>query len=114
MLEIKERGILENIISFCLRVEEKMNGITRKEFDNNEDTKDIVCFNIFQIGEIAKKLSSSFIKEYSKVPWKSIKGMRDWVGHGYFTIDWDDVWETASSEISVLREYCESILKNNQ
>lgn len=114
MLEIKEKGILENTIHFCLRIEEKMKGVTRQMFDNNEDLKEIVCYNIFQIGEIAKKLSSEFIKKYNEVPWKDIKGMRDWVGHGYCTIDWNTVWETAFNEIIRLRKYCELILKENK
>ena len=46
------------------------------------------------------------------MPWKEIKGMRDWVAHGYGTIDWSDVWNTATKDIAPLRLYCEEILGN--
>ena len=69
---------------------------------------------MIQIGEIAKKLSSEFIKKYNEVPWKDIKGMRDWVGHGYYTIDRNTIWKTAFNEIIRLRKYCELILKENK
>ena len=111
MVEIKEQGILLNIISHCLRVEKTVSSITKQEFDSSEDIKDIVCFNIFQIGELAKHLSPEFISQYTGVPWDKIKGMRDIIGHGYGTIKWDRVWYTATKDIKPLREYCESILE---
>ena len=81
--------------------------------DSSKDVRDIVCFNILQIGELAKHLPSSFIDNHSGVPWKNIKGMRDWVVHGYGTIDFDTIWKTAVEDIKPLREYCESILETN-
>ena len=44
------------------------------------------------------------------MPWKDIKGMRDWVAHGYGTIDLDKVWDTALNGITPLKNYCKYIL----
>ena len=114
MLTIKEKGLLFYIIKHCLRVEAKIEGVSKDAFLNNEDIKEIVCFNIFQIGELAKNFSSEFLLIHNKVPWKSIKGMRDIVGHGYGTVDMNRVWETATSDIKKLRTYCESIIEENE
>ena len=114
MLTIKEKGLLLSIIKHCKRVESKMSNLSRNDFDNNEDTREIICFNIFQIGELAKNFESNFIKEYNGVPWKNIKGMRDVIGHGYGTINLDDVWNTALHDVTPLREYCEEIVSNNE
>ena len=111
MLGIKEKGLLLNIVKHCNRIEEKSKGLTRETFDNDEDVREIICFNILQIGELAKKLSIDFQIKYNKVPWKDIKGMRDFIGHGYGTMDFDIVWKTATEEINILRDYCEHILK---
>lgn len=111
MLGAKEKNILNRIIDHSSRVEETINGKTKIDFDNSQDMRDIVCFNILQIGELAKNLSSSFVSKYSGVPWKAIKGMRDWVAHGYGTIDFDTIWKTAVEDIKFLRDYCESILE---
>lgn len=80
-------------------------------FNNDIDLREVVCFNIFQIGELAKGLSSEFIKKYDKIPWKQIKGMRDRIGHGYGTIDVEIVFNTAKTDIKELNEYCKEILK---
>ena len=82
-------------------------------FNNDEDVKEIVCFNIFQIGELAKGLSEDFIKNYSGVTWKEIKGMRDRIGHSYGTIKIERVWKTAISDIFQLKIYCKYLLENN-
>ena len=72
-----------------------------------------VCFDVLQIGELAKSLSNEFIFKYNQVPWKDIKGMRDWVAHGNHKIEISRVWKTAIDDIKPLHDYCESILKEN-
>lgn len=112
MLSIKERGIVFCIIDYCKRIEDKIFGITKETFKNDKDIEEIICFNILQIGELAKSLTPGFIKKYSAVPWKRIKGMRDVVAHRYGTIDFDLVWQTAIDDIKPLREYCKSIIND--
>jgi len=84
---MKEKGLLLYIINHCVRVEEKMKTIDKKDFDSSEDIQEIVCFNNLQIGELAKGLDSNFTNIHDKVQWKSIKGMRDGIVHGYGTSD---------------------------
>ena len=110
MLSVHETGLLRNILKHCNRIETKMVSLSREQFDNDEDIREIICFNIFQIGELAKNLTPEFVKQYGGVPWKQIKGMRDKIGHGYGTIDLDKVWNTASTDIHPLKIYCENIL----
>ena len=113
MLTVKEKGILLYIIDYCKRIEGKIVGATRESFDEDIDITEIVCFNILQIGELAKRLNDEFITKYNGVPWKNIKGMRDKVAHEYGTIDLDQVWNAATNDIKPLREYCEKILNEN-
>ena len=110
MLTVKEKGIMLYIIKHCKRIEDKVAGISFDLFLTDEDIKEIVSFNVLQIGELAKNLPASFLEEYPEMPWKSIKGMRDWVAHGYGTISLKEVWKTATNDIKPLREYCERIL----
>ena len=113
MLSIKEKGVIYCIIDHCKRVEETINGKTKLDFDNSQDIRDIVCFNILQIGELAKNLSPLFVANHGNVPWKNIKGMKDWVAHSYGTIDFEIIWKTASEDIKPLKDYCEEILQEN-
>ena len=113
MLTIKEQGLLIYIIEHCKRIEEKTINATRETLDENKDIEEIVCFNILQIGELAKGFGISFLTKHNGAPWKTIKGMRDVVAHGYGTINLDKVWKVVSEEIKPLREYCESILESD-
>ena len=65
MLSVKDKGLLFNMIKHCERIISKMDGLSREKFDSDEDTIEIICFNILQIGELAKNFDSSFVKEYS-------------------------------------------------
>ena len=113
MLSVNDKGLLENIISHAKRIEEKIDGVSKKQFDESIDLQEIICFNLFQIGELAKNLSTTFIEMYGGVPWRKIKGLRDRIGHGYGTIEMDRVWATAKNDVKPLREYCEQIIKEN-
>ena len=110
MLGVKDQGILLQIIKRCNRVIEKVSNISETEFSLNDDIKEVVCFNLFQIGELANGLSIEFIKEYNKIPWKQIISMRNRIVHGYDTINLEIVWSTAIESIPELKEYCKVIL----
>ena len=113
MISVKDRGILLRIIEHCQRIESKTNGLSKEEFKENEDVKDIICFNILQIGELAKNFSEELIERYKNVPWKQIKGMRDRIVHRYDSIDFDRIWLIVVEDIAPLIHYCEEILADN-
>ena len=94
MLEVKDKGILLQIIKRCNRVIEKVSSISETDFSLNDDIKEVICFNLFQIGELANGLSVEFLKEHNKIPWKQIIGMRNRIVHGYDTINLEIVWNT--------------------
>ena len=110
MLGVKDKGILLQIVKRCNRVVEKVSNISETDFSLNDDIKEVVCFNLFQIGELANGLSVGFLKEYNKIPWKQIIGMRHRIVHGYDTINLEIVWNTAIESIPELKEYCKEIL----
>lgn len=113
MLTTKEKGILLFIIEHCERIEAVNAGINEEDFYNNLDKKELSCFHIIQIGELAKGLSQEFLSKNNKMPWKNIKGMRDVIVHGYGTIKDKEVWEVVSKEIMPLHNYCQEIIDNN-
>ena len=111
MLSTKDKRILQLIIEHCLTIEKVISNLTKEQFKSDAILKNSVCFDVLQIGELTKSLSESFILEYNQMPWKNIKGMRDWVAHGYHQIDINKVWKTATEDIKPLHDYCEYILK---
>lgn len=75
MVSMKDKGILLQIVKRCNRITDKISVITQEDFNKNEDVKEVICFNLFQIGELANGLSEEFVKEYNGIPWKQIIGM---------------------------------------
>lgn len=113
MLKIKEKGLLQNIIKHCESIERVIKNLTKEQFESDDDKRDLVCFHILQIGELAKHFDDNFVKTYAGVPWNKIKGMRDKVAHGYDTIKTERVWATAISDITPLHEYCDKLIKED-
>lgn len=49
------------------------------------------------IGEAATKIMdrhAEFTASHPQVPWRSMRGMRNRIAHGYFDINLEVVWET--------------------
>lgn len=113
MLTVRDKGLLLNIIKHCIRIEEIMDGLTKEQFDDDQNIREVICFNLLQIGELAKSLSPECIKMYDGVPWGNIKKLRDRVAHGYGSIDFEIIWGTASNDITPLRVYCQDVIELN-
>ena len=65
-----------------------------------------LCMSFIIIGEEIKRIDrytdEQFLPNYPSISWKSIKGMRDKIAHGYFEIDADVVFDTLKNDIPPL------------
>lgn len=62
--------------------------------------------DIMQIGELSTHLSEEYIMKTSgEVNWKVIGGMRNRFAHGYFTMDYEIIYETAINDIPKLQDF---------
>lgn len=112
MLNTKDTGLLYQIIDKCDRVNKKVYEINKDIFERDYDLQDIIAFNLMQIGELVKRLSNEFRKEYNKVSWSEIAGMRDKLVHHYDKLNLKVVWDTAFNDCPKLQAYCRDILGN--
>ena len=62
-----------------------------------------------QIGELAKNLTDDVLQLDASVPWKEIKGMRDYFAHEYHEMDADIIWNTIV-EIPSFQKQCLRLL----
>jgi uncharacterized protein with HEPN domain len=65
-------------------------------------TQQAVFMSLIAVGEAATKLVQEcpdFAAAHAKVPWSSMKGMRNRMAHGYWDIDLDIVWATVQSSL---------------
>lgn len=57
------------------------------------------------IGEAATKAMDShaeFARAHAQLPWRSMRGMRNRIAHGYFDINLDLVWDTVQTALPEL------------
>ena len=105
---------LAHIRDYCLEIQKTIDryGKSFEIFDGDPDYQRSVSFCILQIGELSGKLSDQYRLETTKqIQWEPIKAMRNLVAHNYGNMSREIIWETAVTDIPVLREFCEQQLQ---
>jgi len=80
-------------------------------FVNSKLTQDAVIRNLEIIGEAASKLTKEFIRQYSDLPVKQARGLRNLLVHRYDYVDVDEVWRVIDKDLIPLRKVLQKILK---
>lgn len=96
---------LDHMIEAARQVCGYLEGMGKEDFLDDKRTQQAVVLNIVILGEVATKLLKDyepFLNLHPDVPWRSMKGMRNRIAHGYFDIDLDVVWATAQTALPQL------------
>jgi len=81
--------------------------LTREDFLEDRRTQQAVVMSLIIIGEAATKIMAvdeAFTRVHPHIPWRSMRGMRNRIAHGYFDINLDVVWETVVTALPELLE----------
>jgi uncharacterized protein with HEPN domain len=84
-----------------------VDGVTKIEFLVDKRTQQAVIMCLIIIGEAATKTMDrypKFVDKNQEVPWRSIRGMRNRIAHGYFDINLNVVWDTVQTALPELLE----------
>jgi uncharacterized protein with HEPN domain len=80
-------------------------GMDEVMFANDRRTQQAVIMSLIVIGEAASKVMDDFpdfAANHPEVPWRSMRGMRNRMAHGYFDINLTVVWETVRTALPTL------------
>ena len=83
------------------------------EFLTDRKTQQAAILNLIVIGETATKIERdfpAFSAAHSHIPWKSMRGMRNRIAHGYFDIDLATVWDTLQTALPDLQIQLRAII----
>lgn len=101
---------LGHMLDVSLQVVEKVAGLTREDFDDDENLRLAVTHLIQIIGEAARRVSAESRQQYPAIPWADIIGMRHKVVHDYLDVDFDVVWAVATDDLPQLASLLKPIV----
>jgi uncharacterized protein with HEPN domain len=92
-------------------------GLDKAEFLKDKRTQQAVVMSLIILGEAATKIMdgyAEFAKAHSEVPWRSMRGMRNRIAHGYFDINLNVVWETVQTALPALLQQLPAAGSNDE
>jgi len=102
---------LQDIAEMMSHIQSFTAGMDFDAFTKDTKTNFAVFRALEVIGEAAKQVPEDVRKRHPHIPWKRMAGMRDRLIHGYFGIDFEIVWETASRLIPELAPKLSAVLE---
>ena len=77
-------------------------GQTHEDFLKDAKTQDAVLRRFLVAGEAAGRLTPETCAEFPAIPFPKIVGMRNRVVHDYGNVDFQIVWETVQTHLTLL------------
>ena len=108
---MKEHDVtLDLILQATEKVADFLAGYDMEKFLGDAKTQSAIIMQLVVIGELAKKLPEE-LKTKIDLPWKLMAGFRDFAVHEYFELDLQQIWDTASGDVPIVKEKLEMFLK---
>lgn len=107
----KDKPYLQHIYDAICDIEKFVENTTMELFFENREKQYAVIRAIEIIGEATKNLSPELKARHSKVPWKTIAGIRDILIHKYFGIKLERIWEVTQEDIPELKNQIAEVLR---
>lgn len=104
----RDTVIIRHMVRYCEEIDAAITsfGDSESVFLENPVYRNAVSMPVQQIGELAKHLSDTFLAAHPEMPWRQIKGMRDWFAHQYLKMDAHVIWTVAKEDLPTLRDFC--------
>lgn len=88
----------------------KTQGISRADYDKDENLRLALIRPVQVIGEAARKVSQEFCESHPEVPRANIVGMRHKIVHDYLGVDEEIVWEVVTRNLPALVKALEPVI----
>lgn len=110
-IEERDYAYVQRMIEYCDKLEaaKERFGDSYDAYINDSDYRDVVCMNIFQIGELANQISDETQEKVGDIPWEKMYGIRNIIAHAYIQVDDRIMWETIKEDIPQLKKQLETL-----
>jgi uncharacterized protein with HEPN domain len=96
--------LFEDILESIDKIENYTKELSFDDFAVNTLVIDGVVRNIEVIGEASKNIPLEIQEQFSDIPWKKLRGIRNRIIHEYFKVDITIIWFIVKNELTPLRE----------
>ena len=111
------QDILADVLTAIERIERRFQGIHSPEdfvVDNDGvDRLDGIAMMLIAVGEQVKRLDSvaeiDLPARYPDVDWKGVKGIRDFLGHQYFVVDAEVIFDVCQNKLAGLKQAIQTV-----
>ena len=103
---------LPHILDAARDISDFLRGRTRQDLDRDRMLVLALIKSVENIGEAASKISPEGRSRWPHIPWRQASSMRNRLVHGYFEIDLDRVWDSATMDVPALVPLVEAALKS--
>jgi uncharacterized protein with HEPN domain len=101
---------LLDMLNAAKRITRRLDGVTRDDFNADDDLQIIIVYLIQIIGEAARNISGELQADRPDIAWHEIIAMRHRIVHDYLNINVAKVWETAIEDIPALISMIEPLV----
>ena len=87
-------------------------GMVQTDFEQDKRTQQAVVMSLIVLGEAATKVMDqhpTFAEQHKQIPWRSMRGMRNRIAHGYFDINLEVVWDTVQTALPALKSQLDAL-----
>lgn len=111
----RDLNIIEHILKYCREIDAAHEDFSssRAAFEQRSTYRNAISLCLLQIGELSLHLSQEFKEEHPEIPWKQIRGMRNFVAHQYGSADVEILWAASTEDIVSLKHFCEKLLEEH-
>ena len=108
----RDRSIIEHILGYCndISTTHAEYGHSKEKFASSRTYQHAISMCILQIGELVKHLSPEFTQRYPAIDWRAAARARDSYAHHYGRVDLDIAWDTSTTVVEMLANFCKGYL----
>ncbi len=106
-----DRAFVLHIRDALREVEEFVEGEDYENFLANRMLQNAVMRSFEVAGEAARRVSPEFREAHPQVPWRIMGDFRNRLIHGYFSLDLEIIWKTATEDAPMLLARIEGLVE---